>query len=318
MEKILESNFDCQSVSAAILSAKSTSLAYLVHFAPHFPEAQLNRAKEVFAQQAENEEILAFILSEHTGKAGFLFTDRAMYFRKVYAHKQEISRFPYDIIAKVEKTKEKLVVMGNEQPLIIWDLKARGLTEQPREIIANAAVELLKTIPRQAVLHDQADPADTTSTTPLITVAPPPPPDDWIKICAFHGPIIFIGIPLMWIALALMMKGDLLDYESSRIIEHIGAFRAFFLCAFWMAPSIYGFGKNLEFSFGKYISAIVALTFMMMFMAMKGASRGEDVFIAFPVGGGVLALLLAYGLGNAGLSVLKMFRKNNAEQPDKV
>jgi len=115
----------------------------------------------------------------------------------------------------------------------------------------------------------------------------------------------------MLLSFFLLANVGLLERDTVRVFEDIGPGRSLLFGVLSLLPPMYAFGSKLKFSFGRYLIAVIGLTVMSLRIAGNAMARGEDVVMFFPIGGGLLGMLLAYGLGNAGLRLFKLFNKSS-------
>ena len=298
-------------------------------FAPDIAEALQQKAISTFARKAANEDVLLLVLSNSSGKAGFLFTDKALYFREVSGFSGK--RLPYSNIINLSLDRKHLIIEAGREIVgpdpendwvagdkVEWDLSETLLNEKSRSKIASTVVLLL-----QEILGGQgnASPAHASSTATTETTkttgqtAPAAQlrdikieiadPVDWPRVLAFHLPIAVLGIPLVmpFIIGGLSQLGPPdnpfdLNYSEMVIISLTG-----------LGACIYAFGTDLKFSFGRYLIAIAALAFVVLQAVAKG-NIGSAIPVSF--GGGVLGLAVAYGLGYGGLAVYNIMRPPKA------
>lgn len=138
------------------------------------------------------------------------------------------------------------------------------------------------------------------------------PSIDWGKLVWFHASVILVGgvivLPLLFYLLA---EAGALGTVSARIAEKGG--ERILLGMLSIAPVAYGYGRDLQFSTGRFIAAVVVLGFMQITIAMRSTVLGGSA-LPITLGGGVVGIAVAHVVGQAGLRLRIVFQSATARR----
>lgn len=122
------------------------------------------------------------------------------------------------------------------------------------------------------------------------------------RLIAFHTPIIIIGgLIVLPILLRLLEHSDLAGIDE-HLLEDFDYFRLMLLSLFMLAPTMFAFGNNLRFSPSRFLIAIAVLCFYVLRTLIQAGSSGPEL-VVLPIGGGIVGIALASGIGFGGLAV---------------
>ncbi len=289
-------NRDAQDVIDAIDRYRTAHNPPKVFFGDRIPQQTLDNAVATFAQLAAEEKALLLVPATASGKAGFLFTDQALYFGEALGSKPR--RLPWDEVTAVRRERKWLQIESRNCE-IKWDLSGTLLWERSRSAIADVVVGVLET-----VLHDQSA-SEEIGHAVVVDVAADATVD-WPKVLWFHVPVILIGGCLILPILYLVLANWGAFGDASYRLSAKGSDRVF-LGLLSMAPVVYAFGTSLRFSIGRFIGAVVLLGFLQVTVALRSAVLGGAA-LPISLGGGFVGIVLAYALGHGGLKVRTLLR----------
>ena len=284
-------NRDAQYVIDAIDRYRAANNPPKVFFGDRIPQDTLDNAIATFAQLAAEEKALLLVPATSSGKAGFLFTDQALYFGEALG--SEPMRMPWDEITAVRRERKWLQIESRNCE-IKWDLSATLLWERSRSAIADVVAGVL-----EMVLHDQSA-SEEVGRAVVVEVAEDATVD-WPKVVWFHAPVILIGGCLILPILYLVLANWGAFGDASYRLSAKGSDRMF-LGLLSIAPVVYAFGTSLRFSIGRFIGAVVLLGFLQVTVALRSAVLGGAA-LPISLGGGFVGIVLAYALGHGGLKV---------------
>ncbi len=137
-------------------------------------------------------------------------------------------------------------------------------------------------------------------------------PIEWGKLLWFHVPVFLVGgvivLPLLFY---LMAEAGALVAGSERITQKVT--ERLLLGVLSIAPVAYAFGRDLRFSTGRFIVAVVVLGFMQLTIAMRSTMLGGTV-LPVTLGGGIVGIGLGYALGHVGLRLRLVFQGAKARR----
>ena len=300
-------------VRSAIESASRSSAASAASCFGNIPSGMLNKAIELYASEAASEDVFALVPSQRSGKSGFVFTDRAMYFRRIIGSSR--ARLPYKDIIEVKKT-GTLLRIATAKAYVEFDITPGNeiLWERSRKNAAEFVATVLEAILQgsQSATASDVSGASTESppgVEPTIAVEHSVPVD-YKRAFTFHFPILFIGIPILMPAIyRWLAERELLKQQLSELLMEMSYGRLVALCAITLAPIMYAFGINLKFSASKFIVASLVIALYSLQAWSRAATHGQGN-IVIPFGGGVLALVVALVLGYGSLAIRGLFTRS--------
>ena len=280
---------DVDKAIKAVETEQKEKLSDIAFFFEAIPKDKLETALSSFAEDAEKDRPLCLIPSIGSAKAGFLFTDQAMYFREVWGDRTV--RIPYENITELSLNNEKLKVTATNKT-IEWDITNTLLHEKSRKIVAFPVMHILKNIlsdkPEIKVTMEASDPVD------------------WPKVMSFHGPAILLGTPLMAGTLTVLAETDLFDHDLARELHYMEPDRLLILAFLALVPTLYAYGTELVFSFGRFIMATLILGLMMLRTMAQSMASGNPMVV--PIGGGLISIAIVSILGYTGLAIYNWFK----------
>ena len=156
VQPVAENVIDPERIRAAVSEVRKTSTLDDAWFKERIPGEQLQAAIHSYAPGAAEETPLVLIPAIASGKAGFLLTDRAMYFRRALDSKDV--RIRYGDIKTLTLDRRRLRIAG-EYSSLEWDLTETLLWEESRRKVSELVVSIL-----QKLLDKEAAPAPEGST----------------------------------------------------------------------------------------------------------------------------------------------------------
>ena len=295
-------NRDVQHVIDAIDRYRAMSDPPNVFFGDRIPRQTLNNALATFAQLAANEKALLLIPATASGKAGFLFTEQALYFGEALGSVPV--RMPWDEITNVRR-EPGLLQIKSRKGGFKWDLTGTLLWERGRRDVANVVVDALEIVLRdepESAGFERAVAFDVTEETAV----------DWPTVLWFHVPVVLLGgliaLPMLYLLIA---NADAFGEASNRLAAK-GSDRAL-LGLLSIAPVVYAFGTSLRFSMGRFVAAVVLLGFLQITIAINSAVL-DGATLPISLGGGFVGILLGYALGHSGLKMQALLRSASVQR----
>jgi len=306
-------NLNTNPVSDAINRFRENFSPPNVHFGERIPQDLLDNAISKFAKRAGDEMPLMLVPSTGSAKAGFLLTDKALYFGEALGSAP--ARIRWDEIIAVERDRKLLQVKALHGG-IKWDLTGTLLWERGRKGIADIIVGALETIlndefaAASAELPSEVESSATDGTAvprQSVTVRSEEASLDWHRLLWFHTPLVLIGgclvLPILYDVLADVGAFGL---ASSRISAK-GSDRIL-LGLLSIAPVVYAFGTTLKFSFGRFAMAVILLAFLQATIALRSAALGVSV-LPITLGGGIVGIGLGFAIGHFGIKLQSAMRR---------
>jgi len=317
----LRNEIDPKKIRAAVAAVRELPVASTAWFEEEIPASELQTALTTYASIAGDEEPLILVPSVNSGKAGFLLSDKALYFQEAMG--SGCVCMPYCEINLVAKDRRYLRLSTDRESLE-WDLEKTLLWENSRKKAAELVVAFLQLFLGPQSARTETDiqgevPLDTGAAAPVsstdsvavsVTIEEP---ILWPRVIAFHLPIVLLGIPLiMPAAYSLIASTGFGGDDLSRGIGRLDYVQLLTLGATSLGPSIYAYGTRLQFSLGRFIPAAALITFASI-QALTTAMRIGSGAFPISLGGGLLGIVVASTLGNVGLAVYKLTRRNENE-----
>ncbi len=297
---------DPDRVRAAIAEVQQIPVKADVWFGEQIPYEELETAIVTFANSAASETPLALIPAASSGKAGFLLTDAALYFRENGGTKNV--RIRYGDIKLLTKNHQFLRVSA-EWGALEWDLSETAWGEQSRRRSAELVVSIL-----QKLLGEETPPLPVVSGEDKTASAAAPihvdieAPVDWPAVIAFHAPAVLLGVPIVMPAIfALAAASGLVGDELSRGLGRLGYVQLLTFGAMSLGPAMFAYGTRLQFSIGRFLVAAAFVAFVSIQALATAMRSGSTLPISF--GGGLLGIAVVTMLGGVGLAIYKAFKR---------